>query len=166
MITSLPPASVPTPVNEVISSEGVPFVVDVKLESPIPSGTEDAESLSSFLSYLSTGELSSPLPGTFALLSRYAPSQLRAAHGALTAALIDGSVCPLQAFVVGARAHDLQLCRLAIVHGDNRTQDEMDWSAWEDVEPRYKRALEEAWGQGGSATERGNRFVEILSLQE
>lgn len=33
MITSLPPASVPTPVNEVISSEGVPFVVDVKLES-------------------------------------------------------------------------------------------------------------------------------------
>ncbi|EKD03610.1 hypothetical protein A1Q2_02087 [Trichosporon asahii var. asahii CBS 8904] len=166
MITSLPPASVPTTVNEVMSSEGVPFVVDVKLESPIPSGTEDAESLSSFLSYLSTGELSSPLPGTFALLSRYAPSQLRAAHGALTAALIDGSVCPLQAFVVGARAQDLQLCRLAIVHGDNRTQDEMDWSAWEDVEPRYKRALEDAWGQGGSATERGNRFVEILSLQE
>lgn len=106
------------------------------------------------------------MPGTFTLLARYAPSQLRAAHGALTAALIDGSVCPLQAFVVGARAHDLQLCRLAIVHSETRTQDEMDWSAWEGVEPRYKRALEEAWGQGSSATERGNRFVEIVSLQE
>lgn len=134
--------------------------------SPIPSGTEDAESLSSFLSYLSTGELSGPLLGTFSLIAKYAPSQQRAAQGALTAALIDGSVCPLQAFVVGARAHDLQLCRLAIVHSDTRTQDEMDWTAWEGVEPAYKRALEEAWAAGGSATERGNRFVEIVSLQE
>lgn len=33
MITSLPPAPVPGPSNEVTSSEGVRFVVDVKLES-------------------------------------------------------------------------------------------------------------------------------------
>lgn len=133
---------------------------------PIPSGAEDADALSSFLSYLSTGELSGPLLGTFALLAKYAPSQQRAAQGALTAALIDGRVCPLQAFVVGARAHDLQLCRLAVVHGENRTQDEMDWTAWGEIDPAYRRALEEAWAKGGSPTERGNRFVEIVSLQE
>lgn len=33
MITSLAPAPVPGPSNEVTSSEGVRFVVDVKLES-------------------------------------------------------------------------------------------------------------------------------------
>lgn len=133
--------------------------------SPIPSGAEPAIAISSFLAYLSTGELSAPLLPLFQCVEKYAPSQQRAAQGALTAALIDGSLCPLQAFIVGARNHDLQLCRLAIVHGENRTQDEMDWSAWEDVDARYKRALEEAWS-AGSATERGNRFVEIMSLQE
>lgn len=33
MITSLAPAPVPSPANEVVSSDGFSFVVDVKLES-------------------------------------------------------------------------------------------------------------------------------------
>lgn len=32
MITSLPPALPPSPANEVVSSDGIPFTVDVKLD--------------------------------------------------------------------------------------------------------------------------------------
>jgi hypothetical protein len=186
---------------ELHSADGVVFRVDrARLAQasaalrtlPLPAYLPaDADALAPFL----RAALGAPLPlgpnllaarAPLLLLQRYGCGRaLRAALTELKVRLMDGAACPVQVFVLAAHLRDLDLCRTAIVHGEQPSprpfedvfydsEDESppaspgleaDVLAQLETIPReYREAMAAAWNSSSDPRDRGNSFVKHMCL--
>ncbi|KAL1409504.1 hypothetical protein Q8F55_003487 [Vanrija albida] len=197
-----PPAptkpATPRPLDVLVSADGVSFPVDRQALSsqsavlrdllsaqqpgrsrlPLP---EQAADLAPFLDILlhdadpfaDLSDVLSALPA-IRLMAKYdTPQRLTYAVTTLKCHVMEGAVCPLQVFIVGAALGDgfgglgLDLCRTAIVHGDVPTAHPSAQALvapfWDTVDPAYKAALTASWAESDDPKARGNKFIQIMS---
>ncbi|TXT06778.1 uncharacterized protein COLE_06109 [Cutaneotrichosporon oleaginosum] len=189
---------------ELHSADGVVFRVDrTRLSQaspslrtlPLPAHLPTpADTLAPFLRAALGGPL--PLPhnlldarDALLLLQSYdCASALRAAVTELKVRLMDGAACPVQVFVLAAHLRDLDLCRTAIVHGDQPSPRQSYSDVFydsDDDEPaspgaadaavlahldtipqEYRAAMAAAWNSSSDPRDRGNSFVRHMCLCE
>lgn len=162
------------------------------LASPLPLHLdEDAVSLRPFLAVIAGEDIFAHLHnnddssvfdwqpsvlgamGTLHLLAKYDTRELRYALTSLKCLVMEGTVCPLETFILAASVDNIDLARVAVtgdieaavvtLHAEHPERVARVRSCWESVPESYKAALGEVIHLG-DARKRGNRFYELMCL--